>query len=168
MLLDEPTTGLDPSLKRKIWDIIETLKTDRCIVITTHAMEEVEVLCTRLSILVNGSVRCMGTTSQIRDIYGRKLQLQFKLQDETRLEELYQFMQKMSPTSELVTTYGNRRVFSLSRDGLNLLEVFDLIFRGKASGLFNEWNIGHVSIDETFCRIIAEAEEVERNEWSSG
>jgi ABC-type multidrug transport system ATPase subunit len=48
IFLDEPTTGLDPDNRRKLWDILVESKGKRAMVLTTHSMEEADVLCSRI------------------------------------------------------------------------------------------------------------------------
>ena len=48
LILDEPTTGLDPASRRQVWEVIEKVKDGRSVILTTHAMEEVDQLCTRI------------------------------------------------------------------------------------------------------------------------
>lgn len=52
MYLDEPTTGMDPISRRATWDIIEAAKPGRAIVLTTHSMEEADILGDRIAIMV--------------------------------------------------------------------------------------------------------------------
>lgn len=60
VFLDEPTTGLDPENRRQLWDILTNCKGGRAIVLTTHSMEEADVLCSRVGIINNGVLRCVG------------------------------------------------------------------------------------------------------------
>ena len=53
--LDEPTTGMDPISRRATWDIIEAAKPGRAIVLTTHSMEEADVLGDRIAIMVTAT-----------------------------------------------------------------------------------------------------------------
>ena len=55
--LDEPSTGLDPASRRNLWQVVKDAKKDRAIILTTHSMEEAEVLCDRISIFVDGATR---------------------------------------------------------------------------------------------------------------
>lgn len=48
IFLDEPTTGLDPENRRQLWDILVEARGGRAMVLTTHSMEEADVLCTRI------------------------------------------------------------------------------------------------------------------------
>jgi ABC-2 type transport system ATP-binding protein len=63
LLLDEPTTGLDPNARREIWDILQALKktTDTSMILTTHYMEEAENLCNYIVIMHNGVILREGT-----------------------------------------------------------------------------------------------------------
>ena len=54
VLLDEPTTGLDPVSRRAVWDIINDQMDNRCTIITTHNMEEADALCSRIGIVAKG------------------------------------------------------------------------------------------------------------------
>jgi ABC-type multidrug transport system ATPase subunit len=63
VFLDEPTTGLDPETRRQLWNILQDCRSDkkRAIVLTTHSMEEADVLCNRIGIVNNGILRCIGS-----------------------------------------------------------------------------------------------------------
>ena len=66
VFLDEPTTGLDPAARRSLWDIIEGLKADgRSVLLTTHYMEEAEILCDRLAIMDHGRILEMGRVEEL-------------------------------------------------------------------------------------------------------
>ncbi len=61
ILMDEPTTGMDPVSRRQVWDLIQKMKKNRVIIMTTHAMEEAELLSDKLAVLNHGEVACVGT-----------------------------------------------------------------------------------------------------------
>jgi ABC-2 type transport system ATP-binding protein len=67
LLLDEPTTGLDPNARREIWEILKTLKTkaETSMILTTHYMEEAENLCDYIVIMDNGVILKEGTLEQL-------------------------------------------------------------------------------------------------------
>ena len=71
IFLDEPSTGMDPVARRFMWDVISrvaTLKKQSCIILTTHSMEEAEALCTRMGIMVNGELKCLGRLTIIDSV----------------------------------------------------------------------------------------------------
>jgi ABC-2 type transport system ATP-binding protein len=67
LLLDEPTTGLDPNARREVWEILHKLKdgSDTSMILTTHYMEEAERLCDHIIIMDNGVILREGTLSQL-------------------------------------------------------------------------------------------------------
>jgi ABC-2 type transport system ATP-binding protein len=66
LLLDEPTTGLDPNARREIWEILKTLKEKKTsMILTTHYMEEAEYLCDYIVIVDNGVILKEGTLEQL-------------------------------------------------------------------------------------------------------
>ncbi len=70
LLLDEPTTGLDPQARQWIWGLLSDLKSEgKTLVLTTHYMEEAEVLCDRLMIMNQGKVLSEGTPAELIEKY---------------------------------------------------------------------------------------------------
>jgi ABC-2 type transport system ATP-binding protein len=66
VFLDEPTTGMDPAARRALWDVVLGLKTrGRSVLLTTHYMEEAEVLCDRLAIMDHGKILESGTVDEL-------------------------------------------------------------------------------------------------------
>ncbi|KAL2613565.1 hypothetical protein R1flu_025257 [Riccia fluitans] len=70
VFLDEPTTGMDPVTRRHVWDIIEASKKGRAIVLTTHSMEEADILGDRIAIMARGRLRCIGTSIHLKTRFG--------------------------------------------------------------------------------------------------
>jgi ABC-2 type transport system ATP-binding protein len=72
LLLDEPTTGLDPGARREIWKILERLRQDfnTTMILTTHYMEEAEVLCERILIMDKGKFIAAGTLPELNARHG--------------------------------------------------------------------------------------------------
>lgn len=82
VFLDEPTTGLDPSARRQVWNYIETVKKakhPKTILLITHSMEEADMLSSRIGILVNGSMEALGTPQQLKSKFGGGLIVEAKI-----------------------------------------------------------------------------------------
>ena len=74
LFLDEPTVGLDPQTRRRIWEIILDLnKQGMTMLLTTHYMDEVEYLCDRIGIMDSGKLISLGTLQQLRSDHGEGL-----------------------------------------------------------------------------------------------
>jgi ABC-2 type transport system ATP-binding protein len=71
LLLDEPTTGLDPAIRRDLWDLVRQIRDQGCtIVLTTHYVEEAEALCDRVGIINRGRMIALGTPAELVDRHG--------------------------------------------------------------------------------------------------
>jgi ABC-2 type transport system ATP-binding protein len=75
LFLDEPTVGLDPQTRRRLWEIIRELNKTQglTILMTTHYMDEVEYLCDRIGIMDNGQLIEVGSLEELRDRHGKGL-----------------------------------------------------------------------------------------------
>lgn len=74
LFLDEPTVGLDPQTRRRLWEIIKDLnRQGMTMLLTTHYMDEVEYLCDRIGIMDGGKLIELGTLSQFREKHGEGL-----------------------------------------------------------------------------------------------
>jgi len=74
LFLDEPTVGLDPQTRRRLWEIIKGLnKQGMTMLLTTHYMDEVEYLCDRIGIMDGGKLISNGTLQQLKSQYGEGL-----------------------------------------------------------------------------------------------
>ncbi|CAH0479941.1 unnamed protein product [Peronospora belbahrii] len=83
IFLDEPTTGVDPSSRRKMWDVIASVcaAKESCVILTTHSMEECEALCTRVGILVSGKLKCLGSVEHLKQKFGRGYVVEVKMRE---------------------------------------------------------------------------------------
>ncbi|OQP40942.1 ABC transporter ATP-binding protein [Niastella yeongjuensis] len=68
IFLDEPTTGLDPQARRNLWDLIQSIRAKgTTVIITTHYMDEAEVLCDRIAIIDSGKIIALATPDKLID-----------------------------------------------------------------------------------------------------
>lgn len=72
LFLDEPTLGLDVIARRELWRIIESIKENVTIILTTHYMEEAEKLSDRVAVMVQGTVKAVGTVKELLEKTGKE------------------------------------------------------------------------------------------------
>ena len=85
LLLDEPTTGLDPQSRRQLWDLIRALRAQgRTVLLTTHYMDEAERLCDRVAVVDHGQVIAQGTPRQLIAELGGEHIVEFTLDADGR------------------------------------------------------------------------------------
>ena len=78
LILDEPTDGLDPNQKHEVRKIISGMAEDKVVILSTHILEEVDALCTRIIIIANGRVVIDETPEAIREAHGDRLDEVFR------------------------------------------------------------------------------------------
>ncbi|NET48553.1 MAG: ABC transporter ATP-binding protein [Merismopedia sp. SIO2A8] len=104
LFLDEPTVGLDPQTRRRLWEMIKGLNQQgMTILLTTHYMEEVEYLCDRIGIMDAGSLIEMGTLAELRQRHGEGLLMK---QRGDRWD--YQFFPTVSDAEVFLTRQENK------------------------------------------------------------
>lgn len=79
ILLDEPTTGLDPAARREVWEILHRLRQERgmTMILTTHYMDEAEYLCERIIIMDKGQILAEGTVDQLLARFNKSEKIEF-------------------------------------------------------------------------------------------
>ncbi|XP_074207442.1 phospholipid-transporting ATPase ABCA7 isoform X3 [Camelus bactrianus] len=137
VFLDEPTTGMDPSARRFLWNsVLAVVQEGRSVVLTSHSMEECEALCTRLAVMVNGRFRCLGSTQHLKGRFGagHTLTLRVPL---SRSESAAAFVAAAFPEAELREAHGGRLRFQLPPGGrCALARVFgELAAHGAEHGV---------------------------------
>ncbi len=91
LFLDEPTTGLDPQSRRRLWDVIRDFRTERrAVLLTTHYMDEAERLCDRVAIMDHGKIIALGTPAELISSLGGEHIVEFSAieADEVRIDAL--------------------------------------------------------------------------------
>uniref|UniRef100_A0A672GSV5 ATP-binding cassette, sub-family A (ABC1), member 12 n=1 Tax=Salarias fasciatus TaxID=181472 RepID=A0A672GSV5_SALFA len=116
VVLDEPTTGVDPCSRRSIWDIVIQHKKHRTIIMSTHHLDEAEVLSDRIAFLERGGLKCCGSPFDLKDKLGQGYKLTLTKKSESRRiddAELKSFIQAHVPEARLKDTQGGDLVYSL-------------------------------------------------------
>ena len=70
VILDEPTSGMDPNARRHIWELLQKERAGRTMVLTTHYMDEADHLGDRIAIMAEGMLKCYGTSLFLKKKYG--------------------------------------------------------------------------------------------------
>jgi len=148
LLLDEPTTGLDPINRFQVWKLIHRLKRSRVVVLTTHSMEEAEALSDRIAILVNGRLRCIGSSLYLKNRFGGGYQVRILTkQPETVLSRIH----SIAPAALTLTHNADSLTVGLS-DIATAQAVFALAESGL-EGLVSAWELRHPSLEQAFLAV---------------
>ena len=160
IFLDEPTTGLDPETRRQIWTLIEREKRHRCIVLTTHSMEEAEALASRVAIMAHGLLKTVGTTMQLKSKYGDgyQVKISFKQDNESLVKD---FVAKSIPEAALDERKPGYRVYRVAREIAKLSDIFEAFLkRDVVTSGVEDWGIQQSTLEQVFLKIAAESEKL--------
>ncbi|KAL2915890.1 hypothetical protein HK105_204591 [Polyrhizophydium stewartii] len=157
VFLDEPTTGLDPEVRRVVWDVIARARGSRAILMTTHSMEEAEVCCQRIGIMAKGTMRCLGTAARLKELYGRGYKLHI-YGASAQLDQAERFVQQVLPRGRAsrIQMFNNMRVYVFQPTQEELANVFDAMSREHRRHGILSWGIGQTTLDEIFTSLISE------------
>ena len=87
ILLDEPTSGMDLTSKRKLWDMLAEKKNGKIIILTTHYMEKADVLGDQIAIMGEGRLICCGSSLFLKNKYGVGYTLNLVKKSDVRADE---------------------------------------------------------------------------------
>ena len=133
LFLDEPTAGLDPQSRRMMWDYLFELKErKKTILLTTHYMEEADVLSDRLAILDHGKVIAMGTPERLKETIGKGDLLSFKIEGpEIILKESLEQLEMRDFVKEVSYVEEEMVARIIAMDGLGHIGEFTEHFHEK-------------------------------------
>ncbi|KAL3317331.1 Retinal-specific ATP-binding cassette transporter [Cichlidogyrus casuarinus] len=86
VFLDEPTAGIDPYSRRLIWKLILEQKKDRAIILTTHHMDEADILGDRIAVLKKGQLKAMGSSVFMKSRFGKGLRIIFERDPQVKMD----------------------------------------------------------------------------------
>ncbi|RZC53150.1 hypothetical protein C5167_011994 [Papaver somniferum] len=173
VILDEPTTGMDPITRRHVWDVIEYAKKGRAIVLTTHSMEEADILGDRIAIVAKGKLRCIGTSIRLKSRFGTGLvatvsfaentSRQFPVDGDAVTDEPHHLAVKQFFKHHLnvVPKEENKSflTFVIPRDKEKLLsDFFDKLEDQKNEFGVGDIQLGLTTLEEVFLNIAKKAE----------
>lgn len=154
LLLDEPTTGMDPQARRMLWNtIVSIIREGRAVVLTSHSMEECEALCTRLAIMVKGTFQCLGTIQHLKYKFGDGYIVTMKIKSPKDdllpdLNPVEQFFQGNFPGSVQRERHHSTLQFQVSSS--SLARIFQLLLSHKDSLLIEEYSVTQTTLDQVF------------------
>ncbi|CAG8495571.1 10808_t:CDS:2 [Ambispora gerdemannii] len=158
VFLDEPTTGLDPEVRRLIWNIVHDAKAGRTIVLTTHSMEEAEVLCNRIGIMAKGTLRCIGPQLRLKEVYGRGFKLSFSCRPKNVEKATAYIESLLPPTAKKLDSFVTNVSYEFEPEPGLIPRLFSEIEKNKKRNGIDDWGLSQTSLEEVFLQIIGEAD----------
>jgi len=153
--LDEPSTGMDPGARRALWHVIAQQTTHRgnTVVLTTHSMEEAESVCNKIAIMVNGQLRCLGSSQHLKSRFGGTYRLTVSMvnRNDVSGQALIEaaFARTFGHNIQLIEGYSGTMTFDVGVIA-SLGQVFELLEQEKHNIGISSYSLYQVNLEQVF------------------
>lgn len=159
IILDEPTSGVDPYSRRHLWSLFQSRKEDKVILLTTHFMDEADLLADRKAILTNGKIRCVGSSLFLKNRFGMGYNLTFVVEENCEDKNISALVHSFIPDAKKILSHGEALVYLLPMKMLpkfpQLLSAIDIaVERSDGNDLgIKSYGISMASLEEVFLKL---------------
>jgi len=187
VLLDEPTSGMDPFSRRFTWNVIRQYRQGRSIILTTHFMDEADILGDRIAIMAEGQLRCLGSSLFLKKTYGVGYQLTIEkqpvkskpstIQEQTTGDaglprdidgELTHIVKGAVEEATLLTNVGTEMSFQLPIGAAsNFPPMFEQLDAQADQGGIVTYGVGITTLDEVFLLVARGDTHQEKADYTS-
>ncbi|XP_009394058.2 ABC transporter A family member 7-like [Musa acuminata AAA Group] len=150
--MDEPSTGLDPASRNRLWNVVKHAKRDRAIILTTHSMEEAEVLCDRLGIFVDGGFQCIGNAKELKARYGGSYVFTMTTSANEE-EEVENLVRRLSPNANKIYHISGTQKFELPKQEVRISDVFRAVEIAKSKLTIQAWGLVDATLEDVFIKV---------------
>ena len=136
VLLDEPSSGLDLSARRQMWNMLKEAKKDRIIILTTHYMDEADILGDRIAIMSAGKVTCLGTSMFLKHKFGVGYTMTVVKQTSLKNKSVLAFLRRnLGPEVKKLTEVHQEVTFQIPNKYSDKFKTFFKVFDYQLSPL---------------------------------
>ncbi|XP_032298475.1 ATP-binding cassette sub-family A member 13 [Coturnix japonica] len=169
VVLDEPTSGVDPCSRRSIWDVLLKYKAGCTLIFTTHHLDEAEVLSDRIAILQQGQLRCYGSPSYLRETYGQGHSLTlikkpsvFEIQDPKHVVQVTSLVQTHIPEAFLKENSGTELTYVVPEraDKTSFKGLFQALDQSLHHLHVAGYGISDTTLEEVFLKLLQDSEKM--------
>ena len=165
VILDEPTTGMDPVNRRYVWQFIEKFKIGRVIILTSHSMEEADILGDEIAVMADGEFKAFGTSIALKNQHGAGYRISLVIREKDVLV-VKAFVQKHLPEGILEDDAAGSLLYQLPRDATGRLGPFVRILEEAelgesqelAKGVVQNWGVSQTTLEEVFLKLIRKSD----------
>jgi len=162
VVLDEPTAGMDLSARRRLWNMLKNYKQGRIIILTTHYMDEADILGDRVGIMNEGELVCLGTPLFLKNRFGEGYTLtvikKAMLSDENQSDSVESYLHgKLGPEVKLTSEISQEVTFQIPSHLATKFQDFFETFDSDLERLgIRSYGISVPTLEDVFLRVTQE------------
>lgn len=159
IILDEPTAGIDPKARREVWELLLWCRehSNSALMLTSHSMDECEALCSRIAVLNRGSLIAIGSSQELKSLYGNNYTMTLTLYEPAQRDVIVQLVAARLPNSVLKTTSTNKTLnlkWQIPKEKDDCWsEKFEMVQRLAKDLGVKDFILAQSSLEETFLRL---------------
>ncbi|XP_061563619.1 ATP-binding cassette sub-family A member 5 isoform X1 [Cololabis saira] len=158
LLLDEPTAGMDPCSRHQVWSLLKTRRAGRVIVLSTHYMDEADILADRKAVISQGQLKCVGSSFYLKIKCGVGYHLRMSIGEGCDAEKMSALVQHHVPKAQLSRQHEAELTFTLPFESMNTFSgLFSELDSKPEMGISN-YGVSMTTLEDVFLRLEAEAE----------
>ena len=159
IILDEPSTGMDPASKRFMWDVISKLRQDHAVILTTHSMEECEAVAQRVGVMVEGEMVALGSLQHLKSRFGNQYQIDIVCNSFSAANNAIDTLLTILPGCNVTEQHGQQIRLTIHRinhqvntnnSEFQLAHVFECIEQYKESLHIRAYQVCQTSLEQIF------------------
>uniref|UniRef100_A0A672ZRB1 ABC transporter domain-containing protein n=1 Tax=Sphaeramia orbicularis TaxID=375764 RepID=A0A672ZRB1_9TELE len=154
VMLDEPTSGMDPSARRATWDLLQGEKRGRTILLTTHFMDEADLLGDRIAIMAGGELQCCGSPLFLKNKYGAGYHMVIVKDALCNVSEISRLVHMYVPNATLESSAGAELSYILPKESTSRFELLfaELEMNREELGIAS-YGASVTTMEEVFLRV---------------
>jgi ATP-binding cassette subfamily A (ABC1) protein 5 len=158
IILDEPTAGVDPYSRRHMWSVLQNRRHGKVILLTTHFMDEADILADRKAVVSKGNIRCCGSSLFLKNKFGIGYHLTLVLDGICREHAITRLVTTHVPKAEKARRHGRELSFILPHNAVdNFAPLFSAIeqeINNKSSKLgISSYGVSMTTLEEVFLHL---------------
>uniref|UniRef100_A0A671YN55 ATP binding cassette subfamily A member 3 n=1 Tax=Sparus aurata TaxID=8175 RepID=A0A671YN55_SPAAU len=154
VMLDEPTSGMDPSARRATWDLLQGEKRGRTILLTTHFMDEADLLGDRIAIMAGGELQCCGSPLFLKNKYGAGYHMVIVKDALCNVSEITRLVHMYVPNATMESSAGAELSYILPKESTSRFELLfaELEMNREELGIAS-YGASVTTMEEVFLRV---------------
>ncbi|KAM9426684.1 cholesterol transporter ABCA5 [Pholidichthys leucotaenia] len=158
LLLDEPTAGMDPCSRHQVWSLLKSRRAGRVTVLTTHYMDEADILADRKAVISQGQLRCIGSSLYLKTKCGVGYHLRMSVSESCDAETITSLVKQHVPKAKLSRQHEAELTFTLPFESVDTFPGLFSEFDSQPKLGITNYGVSMTTLEDVFLRLEAKAE----------